>query len=242
MPCHTPGALFRNCSWAARPPLLVFGHLSCFLSLSLCLLCLVPCGWFCRPGQAIGLSWSGGSRSPAPPRNARLYGRGHSLLPRTAVRLDRPRAAACSLTQPDLSPAPIVPGTWVEVPSRFLGVPCSPCKRALGVILAFHCLGLQGQGLGVSWEGAEPGQAEVQTLGPGPPPQSTWMGSELAIRPPDLLPSSPSPPITLRLWLHPYTSAPQTLGPHPCGGTVTYGSFWVLGVLPLLKHTSAPGS
>ena len=86
---------------------------------------------------------------------------------------------------------------------------CSPCKGSWGggAVLAFYCLGLLGQLSGVSWEGAERGQAEAQVLAPGPHPsppgwgQSCQQASRSCPQTPKLLCSSS--PVTLRLWFNP---------------------------------------
>lgn len=139
----------------------------------------------------------------------------------------------------------------VEVPPGFRGVSCSPCKRALGVILAFHCRGLLGQGLGVSWEVAEQDRLKHRCWAPGAHPsppgwgQSWPAGLQIFLPPHPLL-------CNLEALASPLTSSPQTsisnTGPSElCPGCIRAPTWRYsdsralvgLGVLAPLRHTDA---
>lgn len=123
--------------------------------------------------RALGLSWSG--RSPgAPPTNVGLCG--PSTASKACGEAGPPRPAPRPLTPPDLSPGLRTPGTWVEVPARLLGVPCSPSETALGVIPVFCCTGLLDQGFGVCWGGLSQGGLRHRGQAPGPHPSPPGWG------------------------------------------------------------------
>lgn len=112
---------------------------------------------------------------------------------------------ACSPARPDLSPAPMAPargwrghrGSWGN-PAAWQGGPgCHAC---------FPLPGPPGQGLGGSWEGAEPRKVEAQMLGPWPPAQPTRTESSahptLSFPNPEALPPAlqPSSDFPVKHW------------------------------------------
>lgn len=157
---------------------------------------------FSRPSsflpRALGLPWSGHSPG-APPTNAGLCG--PSTASKACGEAGPPGPAPRPLTPPDLSPGLRTPGTWVEVPARLLGVPCSPSETALGVIPVFCCTGLLDQGFGVSWGGLSQGGLRHRGRAPGPHPSPPGWGQSwpagLQMFPQREPPSSPPHPLLL---------------------------------------------